>query len=251
MSFDRYCGMASAAAILVVLTLNAWLGLWGPIWNAAWKVQPSDALGVIVAVIGWIVTISLGALAYFVAQRQIKLGRDQVDLQQRQIAMQQQQIAEAREEQRKSNFARLDREFQLFAKDIDRLKLAKGYLGTFSARFPDAGRLDGWSVALFFVRKDAAEFLSQSAIAAPFGYGERISTVMNRIQRLGDRLVEGSPDSMPTQGVLNYFEPRITVAMEGIRTIESQISAEIPAWEAQLIALADERDSYASLATAA
>jgi hypothetical protein len=54
---------------------------------------------------------------------------------------------------------------------------------------------------------------------------------------------------MPTQGVLNYFEPRITVAVEGIRTIESQISAEIPAREAQLIALADERDSYASSAT--
>jgi hypothetical protein len=93
------------------------------------------------------------------------------------------------------------------------LKLAMGYLGTFSARFPNAGRLDGWSVALFFVGKDAAEFLSQSAIAAPFGYGERISTVMNRIQRLGDRLVEGSPDSMPMPGVLDYFESRIAVAV--------------------------------------
>jgi hypothetical protein len=188
MNFDRYCGMASAAAILLILTLNGWLGLWGPVWNAVWKMQAGDALGVVVAVIGWTVTISLGALAYFVAQRQIKLGHDQIGLQQRQIAMQQIQIGEAREEQRKSNFARLDREFQLFAKDIDRLKLAQGYLGMFSARFPDAGKLDGWSVALFFVRKDAAEFLSQSAIAAPFGYGERISTVMNRIQRLGDRL---------------------------------------------------------------
>jgi hypothetical protein len=251
MNFDRYCGMASAAAILVVLTLNAWLGLWGPIWSAAWKVQPSDALGVIVAMVGWIVTISLGALAYIVTQRQIKLGRDQVDLQQRQIAMQQYQIAEAREEQRKSNFARLDREFHTFAKDIDRLKTSQGYLGTFSARFPDAGRLDGWSAALFFVRKDAAEFVSQSAVSAPFGYGERISTVMNRIQRLGDRLVEGSPDSMPTRGVLDYYELRVAVAVEGIRTIESQISAEIPEREAQLIALADERDSYAAAKTQA
>jgi hypothetical protein len=181
-----------------------------------------------------------------VAQRQIKLGQDQIDLQQRQIAMQQDQIAEARQEQRQSNFARLGRKFLQFAKEVDRLRTAMGYLGTFSARFPHAGRLDGRSVALFFVRKDAAEFLSHSAIAAPFGYGERISTVMNRIQRLGDRLVEGSPDSMPTQGVLNYFEPRILVAVEGIRALESQISAEIPAREAQLIAFADERDSYAS-----
>jgi hypothetical protein len=246
MNLERYCGMASAAVILLVLTLNGWLGLWGPLWEAAWKMQPSDALGVVVAVIGWIVTISLGTLAYFVAQRQIRVGQAQIDLQQRQIVMQQQQIAEAREEQRRSTFARLDREFQQLARDIDRLKLAQGYLGTFSGHFPIAGRLDGWSRALFFVRKDAAEFLSQSAISAPFGHGERIATVMNRVQRLGDRLVEGSPDSMPTQGVLNYFESRIATAVDGIRTLESQIAAEIPVREKDLITLANERDSYAS-----
>jgi hypothetical protein len=52
MNFDRYCGMASAAAILLILTLNGWLGLWGPVWNAVWKMQAGDALGVVVAVIG-------------------------------------------------------------------------------------------------------------------------------------------------------------------------------------------------------
>lgn len=45
MVFDRFCGMASAAAILLVLTLNGWLGLWGPLWRATWDVKPSDALG--------------------------------------------------------------------------------------------------------------------------------------------------------------------------------------------------------------
>jgi hypothetical protein len=62
-NFDRYCGIASAAAILLVLTLNGWLGLWGPVWNAVWKMQPGDALGVVVGVVGWVLTISLGALA--------------------------------------------------------------------------------------------------------------------------------------------------------------------------------------------
>jgi hypothetical protein len=96
MNFDRYCGMASAAAILLILTLNAWLGLWGPIWKAAWKMQPSDALGVVVAVVGWTVTIALGMKAFSLAQRQIKLGQEQIALQQHQIEMQQQQIAETR-----------------------------------------------------------------------------------------------------------------------------------------------------------
>jgi hypothetical protein len=106
--------------------------------------------------------------------------------------------------------------------------------------------LDGWSRALFFARKDAADFLSQSATNAPFGYGERISTVVTRIQRLGERLTEASPDSMPTQGVLDYFETPVGLAITGIRTIETQIATEIPTRAKQLIALADERDIFAA-----
>jgi hypothetical protein len=55
MNFDRIAGFASAGCILLILTLNGWLGLWGPIWKATWKMQPGDALAVIVAVIGWAV----------------------------------------------------------------------------------------------------------------------------------------------------------------------------------------------------
>jgi hypothetical protein len=192
MNFDRYCGMASAAAILLILTFNMWLGLSGPIWNAAWKMQPSDALGVVVAVVGWIVTIAIGVRAFILAQRQISLGQEQIALQQHQIEMQQEQIAETREELRKSNYARLVREFEKSAWDIDRLMTAKGYLGTFTGLFPE-GKLDGWSLALVHARNDASDSLSQSAVAAPLRYGERISTLMNRIQRLGDRLTQTSP----------------------------------------------------------
>lgn len=236
--------MASAAAILLLLTLNAWLGLWGPIWNAAWKMQPGDALGVVVAVVGWIVTIAVGIKAFSLAQRQIKLGREQIALQQHQIEMQQQQIAETREELRKSNHARLVREFQRFAWDIDRLITAKGYLGTFTARFPE-GRLDGWSVALVHARSDASDSLSQSAVAAPLRYGERISTLVNRVQRLGDMLTQASPGMMPTRGILDYYESHVRGAIEGIRQIENQITADIPNLQEQLLKLADERDTYA------
>jgi hypothetical protein len=246
MNFDRFCGMASAAVILLILALNAWLGLFGPVWKAAWEMKPGDALGVIVAVIGWIVTLGVGTVAFFLSQRQIKLGRSQIELQQRQIDMQQQQIAEAREEARRSNHARLEKEFLAFAGDLDRLKLVQGYLGTFTGHFPN-GALDGWSVALIRVSQNADDFISYSATSAPFGYGERVLTVMNRIKQLGEQLMKGtSPATGVGKGTLMRFDPLIKSAIEGIRNLETEIRQRIPKLEKQLIALADERDTYAS-----
>jgi hypothetical protein len=127
---------------------------------------------------------------------------------------------------------------------MDRLITAKGYLGTFTARFPE-GKLDGWSEALIRARNDASDSLSQSAVAAPLRYGERISTLINRIQRLGDMLTQASPGMMPTRGILDYYEPHVRKAIEGLRQIETQITADIPNLEQQLLKLADERDTYA------
>jgi hypothetical protein len=226
--------MASAAAILLVIALSVWLGTWGPLWKT---IGASDLLTLIVAIVGWVVTITLGLRAFCLAQNQIGLA-------QRQIEQQQQQINENREETRKSNYARLDREFYQFARNLDRLMTAQGYLGTFSARFPQ-GQLDGWARSLVFARNDAADFISHSAVTAPFGHGERVSTVMTRIQRIGDALTANSRGYMPDQNILQYYDPIVKSAIEGIRTLEQQIADDIPLRQQQLIDIKNERDSYA------
>jgi hypothetical protein len=236
MNFDRIAGFASAGCILLILTLNGWLGLWGPIWKAAWKMQPGDALAVIVAIIGWAVTIMLGGGAILFSQRQISLAREQLRLQQG-------QIEEAHAEQRRAKYSGLDAEFNELTRGIDRLRTATAYLKNFAALFP-TGRLDGWSLALYYVRMNADDNVSASAITAPFGYGERVSTVMNRIQRLGDRLTQASPDSMPTQGMQMQFEQRIKGTIEGMLLLAHQIDAELPARYAQLDALRNQRDIF-------
>lgn len=235
MNFERYCGIASAAMILLVLALSTTLGLYGPLWS---KLSGSDLLTASIAVVGWLVTVSLGLRAFRLSQHQIALAQEQ-------IKQQQAQIAETREEVRKAAFARLDREFYQFARDVDRLLTAKGYLGTFTARFP-VGRLDGWARDLYSARTDAADFVSHSAITAPFGHGERISTVMTKVQRLGELLAQTSRGYMPDQEVLQYYDPIVKSAIEGLRSLESQISDDIPLRQAQLVKIADERDSYAS-----
>jgi hypothetical protein len=68
---------------------------------------------------------------------------------------------------------------------------------------------------------------------------------MNRIQRLGDRLTQASPDSMPTQGMLMSFDPNVRETIQGIRELAAQITAEVPARLAQMVALADQRDIFA------
>jgi hypothetical protein len=232
---DRLAGFASAACILLILMLTCWLGMWGP--------ATGETLNVIVAVIGWVVTIAIGVVAFVLAARQIKLGRDQLDLQQRQIEMQQQQIAETRQEMRKSNFVRLEKEFQSFAADLDRLKLAPGYLRTFTDRFPK-GAIDGWSVALIYARQNAEDSISYSAAGAPFGYGERVATVINRIQRLGDQMLQGSMAQGVDQATLMRFDPHVMAAIQGMRDLEAEIRGRIPQLDQQLLALADERDTY-------
>lgn len=105
--------------------------------------------------------------------------------------------------------------------------------------------MDGWSRQLFFSRRDATDFMSASAVAAPFGYGDRIATVMARAQRLGDMIASTSPGSMPQGGVLSHYEAMVKESILGIRSITSSIAEEVAARRAQLLALADERDSYA------
>jgi hypothetical protein len=51
---------------------------------------------------------------------------------------------------------------------------------------------------------EALDFISASATNAPYGYGASISTIMSRIQRIGDRMEESQ---VPWQGTESCYDP--------------------------------------------
>jgi hypothetical protein len=125
---DRIAGFASASCILLIITMMTWLDVWGA--------PTGDRLNAIIAIIGWVVTIGIGGFAFKLSNRQINLALNQLKLQQ-------QQIEETRQELRRSNHLRLQKEFQAYADDVDRLKLVPGYLSAFTEQFPGGRSVDG------------------------------------------------------------------------------------------------------------
>lgn len=230
MKVDHLAGTVAAVGILLTFAFVAWTGLWGPVWQAAWEMKPSDALGVIVGVAGWIVTFGMGAWAYYGVRLQ--------------LAATQTQIANDREKTRINTLKAMSADVENLAADIDRLLMARGFLNKFEERFPPSSNLDGYTLRLIHTRNDALDFISQSAATAPFGYGEIVSTVMRRIQMLGDRIDQKTDGFMPQQGISNYYEPLVREAIIGIRSIVSQIDGQIPKRQDQLVRLMDARDQY-------
>src|SRR5690348_2174301 len=118
MNWERYSGMASAAAIMLTFAITMCTGLWGPLWLG---VTAPEARNLIVAVLGWVVTVGIGWRAFVLAQRQIALAQEQIGIQQSQIRQTQAELAQAR-------FLRVKGEVDQLANDIDKLKTAASYL---------------------------------------------------------------------------------------------------------------------------
>ena len=242
MNFDRYCGMLSAASLILLWAFVVWTGLWGPVWSAAYEMKAADALSVIVAVIGWVVTIAAAATAYFLARSQIKLAREQIRIQQLQILDTQVELAQTK-------FEEANLQVDLLGEQIEQMRLAAGYLQNFAENFPNEKQSDGWTKALWNVRRVGDDAISQSAAGAPFGYGARVSTVIGRLQRIGDGLFsEVTNRSVPFEGAVLIWDPPIKGAVHGVGDLASQIRNDIPKKMALLKILADRRDSYAERA---
>jgi hypothetical protein len=134
-----------------------------------------------------------------------------------------------------------------YCDEIDRLKLAKAYLESFAANFrptiqgsPSAG----FAADLRQCHAQALDVVSSSAIRAPFGYGAQISTVMTRIDTLGERM----EDLLARQPVINAdatWSTQIFEMIAGIRSLAQQIATDIPIHEKHMLRLADERDAIA------
>lgn len=246
MNFERFAGMASVTGILLIFAIVMWTGLWGPLWQ---NIGGAEILNLFVAVIGWVVTVAVGWRAFALAQRQIALAQNQIVLARDQMAIQQSQIREAQAELAQANFLKANSEVDQLGYDIDMLKTASGYLANLIARFP-LGRLDGWTAALLHARRIGVDALSESAASAPFGYGLRVMTVVNRLQRIGDVLFEEmTMKSVPLEGAAMLWDPHIREAIEGISSLSAQIREEMPKRERMLRMLADRRDILSDQAT--
>jgi hypothetical protein len=156
----------------------------------------------------------------------------------------QQATARALAEARAAKRAALAEQIAVLSSGIDRLKLAKGYLETFTADFPpthpDASR-GGFVSKLRQCHAHARDFLSSTAIRAPFGYGSQILTVMTRIEKLGDR-IEQSIDRNPGLSPDSVWGDIVFEAIAGLRSLAAQITSDIPVHERSLVRLADQRD---------
>jgi hypothetical protein len=225
MKSDNLPGLSPLWLILLALALGTFLAAALPLIILTKDVMPADWLGFSGGIIGAGCTIFAGWLAYSAVQVQIKDYRDAA---------------------RKSAFAALDERVFAISQDIDRLKLAIGFLANFTDGFPPSSErasTGGFTEHLRQTRLKALDFLSASATNAPYGYGAIISTVMSRVQRLGDRMDERSLQQN-WAAVIMYYDPLVKEAIAGIRGITEQIKVDIPIHEAALLRAIDERDRF-------
>jgi hypothetical protein len=136
-----------------------------------------------------------------------------------------------------------------YATEIDRLRLAAAYLETYANNFlpTDQGASSAGFVQTFRqCHAQALDFLSSSAIRAPYGYGAQITTVMTRIESLGDRI----EDMLQRQPMINAeitWSGQIFEMISGIRSLAEQIRTDIPVHDRHLLRLADQRDAIVEI----
>ncbi len=141
--------------------------------------------------------------------------------------------------------AALVEQFNNYATDLDRLRLARSYLENFANNFPPTTQgapSAGFASALRQIHAQALDVVSSSAIRAPFGYGAQISTVMTRLETLGERM-ESALDRQPVINVDVTWSTQIFEMIAGIRSLAKQIASDIPIHEKHLLRLAAERDA--------
>jgi hypothetical protein len=104
----------------------------------------------------------------------------------------QDQLAQLNKTTRESDRLRAQERFQEAASEIDALKLARGYLESFTGNFPDQADAGyggfNYIGKLAELNRKAQVYLSQSAANAPRGFGRSITTVMWRLEKLAGRI---------------------------------------------------------------
>ena len=155
------------------------------------------------------------------------------------------QIALAQRDALLARRAEANREFDELAADIDKLQTAGAYLLAVAKDFPNSDQESGFARHLRGMRELAGDALSATASSAPFGYGERISSVITRVQMLGERMAGQIDRKVPAGSVEQLADPEVKKLVAGLRTMAQQIKDELPRREQRLLALKDERDELA------
>lgn len=140
-------------------------------------------------------------------------------------------LTEARDAKRQT----LEQEVATLSTNIDRLRHAKAYLEKFTENFGPTGpgaSSAGFTQALRECHSKALDFVSSSAIGAPFGYGAQISTIMTRVDTLGERIDQAMSGSQAIH--INNWNDDVFKLIEGIRAVAAQIGSDIPAHEKHL-----------------
>jgi hypothetical protein len=218
-------GLSPLWLISLALVLGVFLATALPLVVLTKDALPGDWLGFAGAIIGAGCTIFAGWLAYSAVQVQIKDYRDAA---------------------RQTAFSALDEQVMTNSRDIDRLVLAAAFLNTFAEPFPpthNGASTGGFTDRLRQSRMKALDFVSASATNAPYGYGSNISTVMTRIQRLGDRIDDQS-SQLQWAAVSDYFDESVKDAIAGIRAIAAQIEGDIPVHRQFLERLMNDRNRF-------
>lgn len=68
--------VASFLAAIMIVIMSVWLGVYGPIWHAAWTAQPADWLGFFGSVIGGFMTLCAAGIAWLAVRMQIRNDRE-------------------------------------------------------------------------------------------------------------------------------------------------------------------------------
>jgi hypothetical protein len=206
-------GLSPLWLILLALVLGSFLATALPLIVLSKDVLPADWLGFSGGIIGSACTIGAGWLAYSAVQEQIEIAKREAKA--RRIAELTEQVG--REEV-----------------DLDRMALTRNYLRAFAGNF-DINMLSNMSSGMTRqyrgVRWRADDFVSSTAAQAPYGYGERVLTVMNRIAVIGNRIQELSGGNEINTAIEAFYDDILLDAVKGIDAIADQIEADIPIYQ--------------------
>ena len=216
--------IATPALLLITFAVGLSSGLFllpfwiGPFISAIKNGNPSDWIGFAGNFGAGIMTLIAATVAWFAVQKQI----DQAN-----------RTAE------EASRLRAQEKFIETAEKIDALMLARGYLRTFADNFPDPSSAAfinfDFASKLAELHQRKLVYLSQSAAAAPEGFGRSITTVMWRVEKLA----EDTEDNL-TRLSNRYLNNEIKNSVIGLRSLADSIDKRLPRLEVRLANLGEQ-----------
>jgi hypothetical protein len=160
----------------------------------------------------------------------------------------QDQLAHVRMAAEEANRLRAQERFQEANTEVETLKLAGDYLRTFAGNFPDEDHPQYHSHSFIGTLSDLSRtarlYVSESAANAPRGFGRSIATVMWRLEKLAEKIVELGDRGGLVDGTRTSMEKEVRLAVAASRKIADEIKQLIPSLRERRAIL---REQYVNL----